>query len=418
MKPNNITQLLHDDEQRVEPNADLQRRITSRLHRSPLSIARLWRATTLVGATAVVAVAFVVFNGLQSQGSATFIAHANAAYENLRTKLSEPGAIRHTITTFITYPDPSTRDPGHAGDANETWSNSDGTETLSGPLGNPQYLRVHETNFMDSELFKEYFPEDLGSGSGGTITSNADGSWSSSTYNSEDTGPKYSVTTPPDTASWDEKYDPADSSVACVNITPLTNAQKAARDSMEAISAASEAVGAGTAGPEALLDILSSSSAVEDRGVQHDDTLGDLHIYRITYDSVLSAFGIDEVGMKGFREFGFSPDTYLMHVVRSGRINIDGMEFTEHAMQILTDEVLPANRIAEDFFSPTRLGFVPVPPPDANHPENMPSVILHNGCYRHGINEPEWLNATDEAAARARIAELGDQAPGVGGGGF
>ncbi len=420
MKPI-ITQMLHDDEATIEPNVDLRRDITLRFHRSPFTFTRLWRMTTLVGATAVIAVALVSLNGPQSKGATSFIAQANAAYESLRTKLSEPGAVRHTITSFISYPDPSTDSVTFStndGQPDETWSNGDGTLTLSGPVGSPQHLHDHDKNYMDAERYKEYFPEDTGPGSGGTITSNDDGSWASSTTNGENSGPQYSITTPPDTASWEEKYDPADSSVACVDITPLTDAQKAARDSMDAINTASDAVAAGTAGPEALLSILSSSSAVTDRGIQHDDALGDLHVYRIVYDSALSAIDSSEIGKQGFREFGFSPDTYLMRFIRSGQIDTDGTEFVESTLSILTDEVLSADRIATDFFSPTRLGFVLTPPSDFDHPENLPSIILHDGCYRQGITAPEWLNAADEAAARARIATLGDQAPGLGGGGF
>lgn len=417
MKSNPLIVFLREDEDRIAPNEHLRTEIAHQFTRAMPSRLRFWRSASLIGATAMVAMAFIALHEFQNSDASSFIAQANAAYTNLHTKLSEPGAVRHMIIVFSSEADPETNAPAYDGDPQEHWTDANGTSVLSGPLGAPNSLRIDEQNYLTQELYNEYFPEDLETGSGGVIGSNDDGSWTASTT-AGDEGGRYSVTTPPDTASWFEKHDPEDPSIACVTINPLSDAQKAARDSMNAINGASDSISTGTGGPETLVTILEHSSVVEDRGIQHDADVGDIHVYRITYDSVLSGIDESEVGKRGFQEFGFSPETYLMRITRSGRINAQGGEFIESTMKILADEVLSEEAIGEDFFSPTRLGLVLAPPSELDRPETWPSFILHNGCYRAGKTEPEWLDAAEEAAARARIDALGDHAGMTGGGGF
>lgn len=402
-----VKDVLRGDEARVTPNTVLKQELMEKMDRPRLGARRLLRPMTLVGAMAMLVVVFASVQLLQPRGSSSFIAQANAAYSDLQAKLSQPGAVRHLVT-LLNF------GPGNGDSTSESWTTADGKATLSGSLGSPNELSI------DGVLYQKPDPSwevsqtvNFTGGSGGMITSNPDGSWSSMVISND--SPHYSMTTSPDTASFSERIDPADSKVSCVIVTPLTDAQKAARDVMNEISQANDEISAGTAGPEALLTVLDASQAVEDRGIQHDVIVGDVHVYRITYEAV----GENVDGQKGYQEFGFSPETYLLRLQRSGSIDAAGKTTEDFTMRIAVDEVLMADEIASDLFSADRLGYVAVPAPsEADAVSSWPSYEYRNGCYRAEKAAPVWLDDEAAAEAQARIAALGDEAPSLGGGGF
>lgn len=351
-------------------------------------------------------IVYVITRSLPPSSSSSFIAQAQAAYSDLRTQLSAPGSVRHTITLIDNL-------------TSEVWSNADGSRMLSGnTIGSPDTLSFDGALYLPASDDTQQVIT-FQTGSGGVITSHPNGSWSSATFNGEDVeaGEHYTVTTPADTASWMERYDPKDMSVACVDITSLTNEQKTARETLDALNTASDNVSKGLSGPEDILRIVETSNATEDRGVEHDAILGALHVYRVSYDSVLSGIDTSDIGTRGFQEFGFSPETYILRMIRSGSISPDGIESIHGTTRIIVDEILSAEDVGTDFFSPERLKFV-YTPPDTENPDAWPSYELHNGCYRRGTHGLEWLDAQDEAQSRARIDALGAQAPSLGGGGF
>jgi len=412
MNANFMKDVLRDDEARVMPNEALKLKLMKKMDRPRFGARRLMRPMTLVGAMAMLVVAFASVQLLQSRGASSFIAQANAAYSDLQAKLSQPGAVRHMVT-LLNF------GPGNGDSTSETWTTADGKTTLSGGLGSPNVLSI------DGMLYQKPDPSwglnqtvDFAGGSGGVITSNPDGSWSSSLIG--DDFPRYSMGTSPDTASFMAWTDPDDFTVSCVVITPLTERQKAARDVMSAISKANDEIAAGTAGPEALLSVLDASQAVEDRGIQHDVIVGDVHVYRITYEAVGGSVvgeGVD--GQKGYQEFGFSPETYLLRLQRSGSIDASGKETEDFTMRIMVDEVLAADDVAPDLFSADRLGYIAVPPPaEVDSVSSWPSYEYKNGCYKAEKDAPVWLDAEATAAAQARIAAGGDTVPSLGGGGF
>lgn len=407
MNTNFMKDVLRDDEARVMPNEALKLKLMKEMDRPRFGARRLMRPMTLVGAMAMLVVVFASVQLLQPRGASSFIAQANAAYSDLQAKLSQPGAVRHMVT-LLNF------GPGNGDSTSETWTTADGKMALSGGLGSPNALSI------DGMLYQKPDPSwaldqtvDFTGGSGGVITSNHDGSWSSMVISSD--SPHYSMTTSPDTASFSERIDPADSRVSCVVVTPLTERQKAARDVMNAISKANDEIAAGTAGPESLLSVLDASQAVEDRGVDHDVIVGDIHVYRITYEAV----GENADGQKGYQEFGFSPETYLLRLQRSGSIDTAGKETEDFTMRVMVDEVLTADDVAPDLFSADRLGYIAVPPPaEVDSVSSWPSYEYKNGCYKAEKDAPVWLDAEATAAAQARIAAGGDTVPSLGGGGF
>ena len=400
--------LLRNDEARVTPNMVLKRKLMETMERPRFGARRLLRPMTLVGAMAMLVVVFASVQLLQPRGASSFIAQANAAYSDLQAKLSQPGAVRHMVT-LLNF------GPGNGDSTSETWTTADGKTTLSGGLGSPNALSIDGVLYQKptEDTGDETVGFNFSGGSGGVITSNPDGSWSSSIIS--DDSPHYSMTTSPDTASFSERIDPADSKVSCVVVTPLTEAQKAAREVMNAITKANDEISAGTAGPESLLSVLDASHVVEDRGMYHDVIVGDVHVYRIAYEAV----GENVDGQKGYQEFGFSPETYLLRLQRSGSIDVAGKETEDFTMRIVADEVLAADEVAPDLFSADRLGYVVVPPPsEADSVSSWPSYEYKNGCYRAEKDAPVWLDAEATAAAEARIAAGGDTVPSLGGGGF
>lgn len=411
MNTNFMKDVLRDDEARVMPNEALKLKLMKEMDRPRFGARRLMRPMTLVGAMAMLVVVFASVQLLQPRGASSFIVQANAAYSDLQAELSQPGAVRHMVT-LLNF------GPGNGDSTSETWTTADGKTTLSGGLGSPNVLSI------DGMLYQEPVPEmkddafGFIGGSGGVITSNPDGSWSSMAISSD--SPHYSMTTSPDTASFMAWTDPDDFTVSCVVITPLTERQKAARDVVSAISEANDEISAGTAGPEALLSVLDASQAVEDRGIQPDVIVGDVHVYRITYEAVGGSVvgeGVDS--QKGYQEFGFSPETYLLRLQRSGSIDASGKETEDFTMRVMVDEVLTADDVAPDLFSADRLGYVAVPPPaEVDSVSSWPSYEYKNGCYKAEKDAPVWLDAEATAAAQARIAAGGDTVPSLGGGGF
>lgn len=408
MITNFMKDLLRDDEARVAPNMVLKRKLMEKMDRPRFGARRLLRPMTLVGAMTVLVVTFASVQLLQPRGVSSFIAQANAAYSDLQAKLAQPGAVRH-IVTLMSF------GPGNGDLTRESWATADGETALSGALGSPDVLTLDNVLYQEpiEDTGDEAAGFDFSGGSGGVITSNPDGSWSSAVIS--DDYPHYSMTTSPDTASFSERIDPADSSVACVVVTPLTEGQKAARDVISAISKANEEISAGTAGPEALLSVLDASQAVEDLGIHHDVIVGDVHVYRITYEAV----GENVDGQKGYQEFGFSQETHLMRLQRSGTIDAAGKSAEEFSVRIMVDEVLSSEEVASDLFSPDRLSFVAVPPPsEVDSVSSWPSFEYRNGCYKAEKAAPVWLDDETAAAAQARITAGGDSVPSLGGGGI
>ncbi|NBS41247.1 hypothetical protein EBS80_01135 [bacterium] len=422
-----LSALLSEDAERIDPSDTLAATLRLRAERRHAARRTAWRVSTVFAAAGVAAIALVMVASSAKPGQRSVIASAQAAYENLHEKWAEPGAIRHIVTAFSF---------GGTMTTMETWSTADGSRLLSGSVDMPNFLQTDGFGYLEpsdvatsSDSFVVSAGGTLRVQTGGVFAVTTEGSTITMTDDedgigggtelyaaapSEDTAPNYVVTQPPNTASVDEYPDPNDPSVLCVDVTPLTETQRTARDLMERINEASESVNTGKSGPERLLTLLTDTPSAEDRGTQSDAIVGTVRVYRISYGS----FGRGTEGRTGFQEFGISEETSALRLTRSGSVDADGTEHVESVNRILTDEILSADQVPTDLFSAERLGFERMPPPDEDNPDSWPTFELRNGCFREGPTEPEWLLPSEEAAARARIKALGPDAPSMGGGGF
>ncbi len=421
-----LKHLLQADMESMTPNVMLEQKLETQLREKIVHRrSGFMRISLFVGAVSLALVAVVVTNIPQS-GPPSLIAQANAAYAELRTKLSEPGAVRHIVMKTVLGEDGETI-------SSESWANGDYTKNFMQMSNDHVVLRLDEKIYIPSTDLEEKSNDECRISKKGdqicTISFTegemppeegveGEGSMFTSLIGEVEELPKYVMTTPENVVSFQQWLDPQDESVFCVDVKEITEEQRAARKTMNEIHSASEGLSTGAGNIEALLKILETSANITDRGVQIDAEVGEVHLYRISYGTI----GNDPNAVSGFNEFGFDPDTGMLRIIRQSWLDASGTEHNDVTTYFIVDEVLSAYEISEDFFSPEYHGFVEMVIPEAleteNHPEDLPVYFLQNGCYREGGDVPEWLSPQEEAAARARIEAFDYDTPSLGGGGW
>lgn len=329
----------------------------------------------------------------------SFLEVAHAAYADMASKVDPAFPVRHTVVEIVT--DGTWNGPVR--DTRESWalaesgrsftvvssSLSDETDfsaTVNGvgyapseraALVDGQVLRLEADSFL---LFAE-----------GDDTMFVDGNHSmfALSFNGDVNGIGFT-------------QDPADASVLCVEVTEKSPEQREREAFVAALKGASGyGAEAATVDQEEVVRLLlegKEKGFVEDLGMDADEDGSELQWFR-------AAVRVAGVEMAEVRTtvFGFDAATHSLRTVVS--IDDDGLgNVVTNTARVTRDEFVALSAAHPGLMNPEGQGLVRVEPYPV---QELPTFAIEEGCYRELSDRVERLGEEEEAAARARIANVG-----------
>lgn len=188
--------------------------------------------------------------------------------------------------------------------------------------------------------------------------------------------------------------DPADASVLCMEITEKSQEQ---RERETFVSALKETSGFDQEEAIRLLLEGKEKGFVEDLGTYADEDGTELQWFR----AAVRVAGVDMAEVRT-TVFGFDAATHSLRTVVS--IDDDGLgNVVTHTARVTRDEFVSTSAAHPGLMNPEGQGLVRVEPYPA---QELPTFAIGEGCYRELSGRVERLGEAEEAAARARIADI------------
>jgi hypothetical protein len=362
---NNLKSLLNRDEATVPIDNALKERLRSQF--APARRQFIWPLLFPVVGIATFAL-IITTSPLSFSPETSFLQRAQAAYEEIAERAETEGLIHHTVMEILQQP----------GSISEQWSSVSGDFSLFVDQENGRkFMTVGKNAYvLPSENAQARAGQAAGDRLGATD------------------GPRYVLRTPDNVSSTRIETDPEDPTVTCYSFEYQTEEQQAESALVKKISTWQESDGS----IESMRDLLDTlhDPRFEDIGKLTLETGESVHGYRLNTTS-----GIDpEHIMRMTFEFFLDPSTYLL--VTSRLIVDDGFSALDTTdFHYVENEFVSIDTFDATFFVPETYGLEPMDTSD--HPENMPSYDLREGCIRQNIDAPEYLSDEEATAVRARI---------------